>query len=396
MSPERPPEQAAAAPKARARQRRILRIVLGAAVTAAILLVIVVIAGHAWYRRAQSFPSLPQGPPPLAEREPSPEALRQLPKPIWSVAFSPDGKRLALAAGQLERTGGVQLWDPATRKLLRAVNEPSGAASVTFSPDGSLLACTPWDYVVRIRDGTTLKLIRTLCTPSVARLAFSPDGRTMATAAEGVSGSNDSPGREVRLWSVATGTQRAECDGPLFRLHCVAFAPDGNFVAVGGGNWEEDSFGAVLLWDAASGKRRSVFKGHSRPVLACVFSPDGKRLASGGLDGRVRLCRFPSGECEKEFPESKDWVGGVAFSPDGATLASVSLDGHARLRRVTDGNLTADLVADPTGLRAVAFSPDGSILATGGKDGLVRLWDVASGRRLGEVGPGKAVVEDLR
>jgi WD40 repeat protein len=217
-------------------------------------------------------------------------------------------------------------------------------------------------------------------TAEVVDVAFSPDGKVLASA---------SADKTIKLWDVKAGKNTATLTGHTDQLCCLAFSPDGKTLASGGADE------TVRVWDVRSGKNLATLRGHDRTVQTVAFSPDGKTLASAGEDYTIKLWDVKTGkELATLEPHTVNgpgvlWIiNSVCFSPDGKTLASASYDG-IRLWDVTgERKLKAHLVnAKADAVHAVAFSPDGKRLAsahftTGGPEPVrtIRLWDVASGK----------------
>jgi transcriptional regulator with XRE-family HTH domain/Tol biopolymer transport system component len=260
--------------------------------------------------------------------------------------------------------------------ILGGYSEP--VVSVAFSPDGKTLATGDTGGAVQLwavaaRQPIGVPLIGQGAPVNSA--AFSPDSKTLATG--------DAVGT-VRLWAVATGLPIGI---PLSNGHAsviwVAFSPDGKTLAAG------DGVGAVRLWDVATRQPTGApFSVDAGQVTSMALGPDGKTLATGSADGKVRLWDMATRH-QLQLGQPSIGQGGpinsVAFSPDGKTLASGS------------GNDTAQLwdtaTRQPTGLPlidgqdgsidSVAFSPDGKTLAAGDADDTVRLWSVAARVQIG-------------
>jgi WD40 repeat protein len=252
---------------------------------------------------------------------------------VWSVAFSPEGK--VLASGSLD--GTVKLWDVSTARELRSLNpghdRPDGVQLVVFSPDGKTLASgSMYSSTLKLWDVEKGAELQTLMGFG-SSIAFSPDSQTLAFG----------DGGTVRLRNISTRTDllplKIHPEGGLVEL--LAFSPDGKTLAtasIGRG----DVKSTVKLWDFSSGRELRTLKGLGAPI---AFSSDGRMLAGGSWNGILALSDVQSGIELRTFTGGHASVNSIAFSPNNKYLVSGNSDSTLKIWDVGSGKELAALIA---------------------------------------------------
>jgi len=232
------------------------------------------------------------------------------------------------------------------------------ATTLAYSPDGKVLASggaglSLWDAATgQLKHG----LFRDY---SISCLAFSPDGKTVFI------------GDRLGLIDVATGKERKlQRVGGDFK--CVAISLDGRTVAAG----ESNGLARLVLWDVQTGGKVRELEGHLNDITSVAFSSDGKTLASGSHDKTVRLWNVATGKLRHKLEGHNEEVHFVVFSPDGKFLASAGDDAMIRLWDAKTGKELQQLEGHDYPVYCLAVSRDGKLLASGAVDGGIRIWEI--------------------
>ena len=289
---------------------------------------------------------------------------------VNSVAFSPDGKRIVSGSGD----NTIKVWDSATGAELMTLRGHSDKVhGVAFSADGKRIVSSSYDHTVRVWDGSTGAELMTLRVhgywDSSIAIAFSPDGERI------ISGSDD---KTVRVWDAATGGELMTLLGHEGAVYSVSFSPDGRrFVSC-----SQDE--TVRVWDAITGEEVMTLRGHDGWIDSVAFSPDSKRIISGSGDNTIKVWDSATGAELMTFRGHEAHVYSVSFSPDGKRIASGSRD---KTIKVWDAAIRGEVVTlsghrDKRGhnhVLSIAFSPDSKRIVSGSLDRTVKLWDAATG-----------------
>ncbi|NEQ60661.1 MAG: hypothetical protein F6K53_25885 [Moorea sp. SIO4A1] len=294
--------------------------------------------------------------------DPLKDALQAGKKLKWSVRVSSDTKDIAMSSLQQAFYG--------VRERNRLEGHDNTVNTVSFSPDGELIATASSDKTVKIwsKEG---KQLYTLAgkhghKDEIKSVTFSPDGKLIATA---------SKDQTVKVWQ-RNGKYIQTLTGHTDLVWSVRFSPDRKSLAAS----SED--GKVIIW-SLEGKKPQIFKAHDKAVLSISFSPDSKVLATGSFDKTVKLWRRDRNGLYKRKPLTiqahEDAVFSVSFSPKGKLIATGSKDKTVKLWKL-DGTRyqtlgTDDHESHQSTVTTISFSPDGQTLASASADNTVKLWN---------------------
>jgi WD40 repeat protein len=343
-----------------------------------------------------------------------------------TVAFSPDGQKIATAAPASSDPGKkIIISDAATGAELLALRSDShgllaSVAAIAFSPDGTLLAAGGMNLPSggSIWNAVTGQYVRSLKASKADCLAFSPDGTRVALGCspsrKGMSGGDSAWTYRAYVYDLESSAPAVTCSGSGM-ISSLRFTPDGKRLIgcarlpapgarIGGPSDPETSAVEVTIWDASSGSAIQSQRKDEKSVGKVAISPDGRCAAfSTGDNPRTAIVwQFDREPSEGTFARYREEISCYAFSPDGKRLATgcgsvktlsilgsggsrcerrVSGTGIIKLWDLTSGRESLSLATGDKAVLGIAFSPDSRLVAVITLvDRRVRVWDATSGR----------------
>ncbi len=261
------------------------------------------------------------------------------------------------------------------------VGHQTWATAHAYSPNGRWMltgshgGATLWD----LADG---RILRSFVVPAVG-IAFQGNDR-IVTAGPKFGVNSMSTGCQITIWNLVTGQQIRRVQIPI-GTYGMALSPDGRFVLVTGGPYDERK-GEAILWDVEADRQVRTFWGHAEMLKSLRFSPDGRQVLTAA-SGTALLWNVESGKKIRTFATKSYGLNQSAFSRDGQRLFLGGYGGAAYVFDVASGQQVATLEVGDANVSAAAFSPDGSrllILAgkSGEQDAEAALWDLATRKKL--------------
>jgi WD40 repeat protein len=293
---------------------------------------------------------------------------------VYSVDFSPDGKRLL--TGSNDNT--ARIWDLATGHSIAVLRGHTGAVQrALFDPLAQRAATVSDDYSIRIWRADTGELLSQLRghREGARDILFSPDGQQLASA-----------GRDgkLRLWNVSMPPFERVLLGHLDVVHALSFSPDSRQLLT------TSSDKTARLWDVQTGAMIATLDGHADFLGASAYSPNGRPWPPGGREGRVRLWSAADGALLGELPPNRPEPrqpddGTLVFSGDSTKVLALWERNTLQLWDVATRRLLRERAGTEGQVYGVGLSADHGRLAvanggTRGLDGSLRIFDVADGQ----------------
>lgn len=292
-----------------------------------------------------------------------PEAYRTA-VPATAIAFNPAGTELAVG-GYHE----ITIWNPADGKLLRRIKDVEQRVfGLAYSADGKTLAVAAGSPGVSgeaaLYDAATGKFVRRLGTMSdvAIGIAYSPDGKQLAVCAAD---------RSIRIYDAASGSETKLIEDHADWVMCIAWSPDGTKLV--SGSRDKTS----KLFDAKTGDSLVTYPGHGETVLGAAFAPDGKSILTSGADRKIHVWNPADG---KQIATIAG--GGEVYRVQVVDneIWSCSSDKTAKRHKLADRALVASLAGHADYVFSIAVNPATKRVATGGFDGEIKIWNLADNK----------------
>lgn len=293
--------------------------------------------------------------------------IRVVRRVVRSLSFAAVLGLMTLAQAVLGQ--GQPTPDPFETRLSIQLGHSGQVAAIAYSPDGRYLATGSQDQTASVWELRTGREVRRFegHTMAITGIAFTPDGKTLITAGAD---------RTARCWDITTGRQIRLLSGHENMLTSVAVSPDGTHIATGSLD------GTARIWDFGTGRIELVLRGHANWVHAVAFSPDSRTLATAGADKTARLWNLATGEELRRFSGHTRPVLSIAVAPDGKSMVTGGQDNTVRIWSVHNGVEIGQLRGHTASVNSVAFSSDSTLVLTGGRDRTARVWEVATALEL--------------
>jgi len=315
-------------------------------------------------------------------------SLGKTDKPLKALAFSPDGKQLAIGGDDgilrvIETDGGKQVFACPPRN--------ARIEKVAFSPNGKLVALGDTNSQVAVyvpgAKGNPLALsISGADLGEVAGVAFTADNAAVFTCGrDGKARLTVGPKPDGES-APNTATKIRDYIGHSGPVNGLAVTADGKLLVTAG----DDK--TVRVWDVASAKQLRAFQGHQTKLIAVAVRPDGRQIASASDDGGIRVWDLNTTDEHRAVTDSKESLWAVAVSADGKRIAAGGADKKVRVYIGEGAKLETELDAGAP-VTALAFLPDGNRLVVAGGDKAAKVWDVTAKKVVAELpGHGLAVL----
>jgi WD40 repeat protein len=309
-------------------------------------------------------------------------------KPLRAIAFSPDGKKLAITGD----SHVVHLFHADNGTPLEAfIGHQAPVLAVAFGPGSTLVSGAADKKVIVWETNPHWKLIGQLgpkpnapldltASPFVSRvlsLDFNSDGKLLATG-----GGDPTRSGELMIWDVANlSLLRHIEDAHSDTVLGVEFSYNDKFLA----SAAADKF--VKVFEAATGKHVHSFEGHTHHVLDVSWKADGTSIASAGADNLIKVWNAETGEQRRTIKGYGKQVTSIQYIGVGGNIVSCSGDKHVRFHKTGNGKQFRNFAGGRDFMYAAAASRDESFVVAGGEDGVLRIWNGKTAQSLGTFGP---------